>query len=72
MVLQGYKGLGWGQQISLCDVLVDTLEGSLEKDIKYLGIMVRYISYHSVFSLSLPLIPIFRQETQSGAASWSA
>ena len=71
MVLQGYKGLGWGQLISVCDVLVDTLEGSLEKDIKYLGIMVRYI-YHSVFSLSLPLIPISRQETQSGAAPWSA
>ena len=71
MVLQGYKGLGWGQQISLCDVLVDILEGSLEKDIKYLGIMVRYI-YHSVFSLSLPLTPTLRQETQSGAASWSA
>ena len=68
MVLQGYKGLGWGQQISLCDVLVDVLEGSLEKDVKYLGIMVRYI-YHSVFSLFLPLTPIFRQETQSGAAS---
>lgn len=41
MVLQGYKGLGWGQQISLCDVFVDILEGSLEKDIKYLSIMVR-------------------------------
>ena len=67
MVLQGYKGLGWGQQISLCDVLVDVLEGSLEKDIKYLGIMIRYISFG--FSLSLPLTPLLRQETKSGTAS---
>ena len=67
MVLQGYKGLGWGQQISLCDVLVDTLEGSLEKDIKYLGIMIKYISFS--FLAVLPVDPHICQETQNGAAS---
>ena len=65
MVLQGYKGLGWGQQISLCDVLVDVLEGSLEKDVKYLGIMVRYISFSF-------LAPPVDSHTPPGNSEWSS
>jgi origin recognition complex subunit 3 len=48
MMRQGYKGLNWAEHSEgtpILDVMIDVMRGKAGSDVKFLGSMVRYLTF---------------------------
>jgi origin recognition complex subunit 3 len=68
MMQQGYKGLNWAQHSEgtpILDVMIDVMRGKAGTDVKFLGSMVRYLTFPATFMTSSLTIGFMSRKLKS-------